>query len=655
MPTRQLRHYDDASHRFQRTMRSAARRSPRWMFARRCPTINGVRRGRSSAALAAAPRSSSTPRDDKPVTKTSNEYGFRLKAGLRRWMRLVALAVAIVPPVATVRAADPKWIVRGKTEMVATDSKYASQVGLDVLKAGGNAIDAAVAISFALGVTRPYSTGLGGGGFLVVRFPDGTVVAQDSRETAPAAATIDMFVEQTKKDPHGPEPFPKSFIGPLAIGVPGLLAGRCEALEKWGTMPLAQLIEPAAKLAEEGYAVDQHFYDKSRVTFEVFQKYPELQQTNRFLYIERLKGATHYKPGEIMRQPRLAKLLRAIAEKGPSLFYEGEVAEHIVASVQEAGGILSRADLAGYEVVYRTPVRTTFRDLEFIGFPPPSGGPIAIAEALNILDNFDLASIARKEPGAAMHLQLEAMKHAFADRGRSVGDPAFVSVPVKQLTSKEYADALARKILPRRAALPDRVGTIHFDDSTETSHFCIVDRNGIAVSSTETINGYFGSLHVVEEYGLIMNNEMDDFEKRVAKQLPRGPQRPFKNAIAPGKRPLSSMSPMIVMKDGRVYMLIGASGGKRIISSVLNVLVRLIFFDESVEDAMLALRPHHGWNPNQVEFDTKPPGALKSDLTVRGHFVSEERSTGLVQLILRQGGEWVGASDPRKGGIPAGR
>lgn len=594
--------------------------------------------------------------DDHAVTKPETDcHPRRREHILRSGARLLAIAAVWALVTAPARAADPEWIVRGKSEMVATDSKYASQVGLEVLEAGGNAIDAAVAVSFALGVTRPYSTGLGGGGFLVVRFPDGRVVAQDARETAPKAATIDMFVEQTRNDPHKPEPFPKSYIGALAIGVPGLLAGRCEALEKWGTMPLAQLIEPAAKLAEEGYAADQHFYDKARVTFELFQKYPELKKSNRFLYIERLKGATHYKPGEIMRQPRLAKLLRAIGEKGPSLFYEGEVAEKIVASVQAAGGILRMEDLAEYEVVYRTPVRTKFRDLEFIGFPPPSGGPIAIAQALNILDEFDLVSLARKEPGAAYHVQIEAMKHAFADRGRSVGDPAFVSVPVKRLTSKDYAKELARKILPRRASLPDQVGTIFFHDSTETSHFCVVDRNGIAVSSTETINGYFGSLHVVEEYGLIMNNEMDDFERRLAKPLPRGAQRPYKNAIAPGKRPLSSMSPMIVLKGDRVHMLIGASGGKRIISSILNVLVRLIFFEEPLEEAMLALRPHHGWHPNQVEFDRTPPAALKSDLTVRGHAVAEKQTTGLVQVIVREGDTWVGASDPRKGGIPAGR
>ncbi|MGB2984603.1 MAG: gamma-glutamyltransferase [Phycisphaerae bacterium] len=570
---------------------------------------------------------------------------------MKRQLIFFVVGVFLTAVVAPVGAADPPWISTGTKGLVASDSAYASQAGLEILKAGGNAIDAAVAVSFALGVTRPYSTGLGGGGFMIARFADGRVVVQDFRETAPAAATRDMYVEAAKRDAKHPSP---SRIGHLAVAVPGLLAGRCQALKQFGTMPLARTMGPAIELAKSGFPVDQHYVDATHGKLAMYERHEWLKQVGSYVYRRHLREGRLPSVGERLVQPELARLLEGIADSGPDVFYRGPVAKAIVREMKERGGIITEKDLADYKVGRREPIVSTYRDYTLILMPPCSSGGVALAETLNILDTVDLPGLFQRDPGLAVHYQVEAMKHAFADRACWLGDSDFVQVPVALLTSKPYARQVAARIDPHKCLDLDAYGSVEIVDDAGTSHFCVVDRWGNVVVSTETINTTFGSLAAIDEWGLILNNEMDDFAGEPGKPNAYGLMHSDRNAIAPGKRPLSSMSPTIVLKDGQPYLLLGASGGPRIISSVLNVLLFITDYGMSLEQAMLNPRPHHQWRPDQVLFDAEPPQPIKLGLLDRGHELSDQRRTGIVQAILRTNEGWVGASDPRKGGQPRG-
>jgi len=545
----------------------------------------------------------------------------------------------------------PPWIALGKNGMVASDSVYASRAGLEILKSGGNAVDAAVAVSFALAVTRSYSTGLGGGGFMIVHFADDRVVVQDFRETAPAAATEDMYVQAGKADPSGPAP---SVVGHLSVAVPGLVAGRCEALSRYGTVPLETVTAPAIRLARDGFPVDRDYCGATRDVLETYQRHPTLMGSCRYVYETHLRGGKTPSPGAKLVQPELANLLEGIAAEGADFFYRGPVSKALTREMTKHGGLITGEDLAGYRVREREPIRSTYRGYEIIGMPPPSAGGVALAETLNILDAIDFASVVRTDPILAVHHQVEAMKHAFADRARWLGDADFARVPVTLLMSKKRARQLAAKLDPNQTAVAEAYGTAIVPDDAGTSHFCVVDRWGNVVVSTETINTTFGSLAAVDEWGLILNNEMDDFVSEPGKPNAYGLVQSKANAIAPGKRPLSSMSPTIVLENGEPFLLLGASGGPRIISSVLNVLLGITDFDKSLERAIRDLRPHHQWQPELVYFDTDPPDEIRLGLTKRGHTLSNTRRTGIVQAILRTKNGWEGASDPRKGGQPAG-
>jgi gamma-glutamyltranspeptidase/glutathione hydrolase len=535
--------------------------------------------------------------------------------------------------------------------MVAGDSHHASKAGLELLKAGGNAIDAAVAVSFALAVTRPYSTGLGGGGFMIARFADGRVVVQDFREMAPAASTPMMYVRPTGTNSSASLP---SRIGHLAVAVPGLVAGRCEALARYGTIPLAQVVAPAIRLASEGFPVDEHYVDSARRVLDIYKQHPSLKLSYPYVYETHLGGGRLPTVGQKLVQPNLARLLEAISRHGPDFFYRGPVAKAIADEMQKHGGVITEKDLADYEVRERQPVRSAYRDYEIVGMPPPSSGGVAIAEILNILEAVWYPALVKRDPVLAMHYQVEAMKHAFADRARRLGDSDFADVPVALLTSKVYARQLAAALDPYECADLEAYGSAQVPDDAGTSHFCVVDRWGNVVVSTETINTTFGSLSAVKEWGLILNNEMDDFVSEPGKPNAYGLVQSAANAIAPGKRPLSSMAPTIVLKEGKPYLLLGASGGPRIISSVLNVLLSVTDSGMSMERAMVSVRPHHQWRPDLVYFDADPPSPVKIGLSERGHLLSDIRRTGVVQAILRQKESWIGASDPRKGGRPAG-
>lgn len=535
--------------------------------------------------------------------------------------------------------------------MVASDSAEASKAGFEIIEAGGNAIDAAVAVSFALAVTRPYSTGLGGGGFMIVRFADGGVVVQDFRETAPAASTADMFVRAVKADPKKPAP---SLCGHLAVAVPGLVAGRCHALAQHGTMPLARVIAPAIRLARSGFLVDDDYVDATRKVLLLYERHPSLEESCRYVYQTHLQSGRLRAAGDRLVQPELARLLEAIARDGPGVFYDGPVANAIAREMKTHGGIVTEKDLAEYRVRMRDPIRWTYRDYELIGMPLPSSGGVVLAEALNILETFDLPAIAKRDPGVAIHYQVEAIKHAFADRARALGDADSAAVPIGRFVSKAYARELAGRLNPDKASAIDEYGVVRVPDDSGTSHFCVVDRFGNVVVSTETINTSFGSLAAIDEWGLILNNEMDDFVAEPGKPNAYGLLQSNRNAIVPGKRPLSSLSPTIVLKDNEPFLLLGASGGPRIISSVLNVFLGVTDFGLSIEKAILAPRPHHQWRPDQVFFDTTPSQETSRALTDRGHRLSVKRKTGIVQAILRDKDGWIGASDPRKGGRPAG-
>lgn len=590
---------------------------------------------------------------------------------LRRWA-LAAFAGATALLVVGCSVSRQDWLAIGTHGMVASDSAWASHAGLEILRAGGNAVDAATAVSFALGVTRPYSTGCGGGGFTMIRFAGGRIagarnVVLDYREVAPARSTPDMYTRATSRHPERLHP---SRNGHLAVGVPGLVAGRCLALTRYGTMSLDRVLQPAIRLARDGFAVDEHYRDSSREALRAYRSDPTLKSSCGYVYRVHLNDGKLHSVGDRLRQATLARFLERLGRDGSDFFYRGAFAEALERSMVRHGGVIDRADLAGYRVRHRAPIMATYHGYTIVTMPPPSSGGVALTEALHILEPLDLPRVHRDDPALAWHYVVEAMKHAFADRSRWLADADFVSVPVEALTSRDYGRRLSARIDPNGVGDPGAYGSMHIDgfrsepvggaslhrlpDDHGTSHFCVVDRFGNVVVSTETINTSFGSLAAVDGWGVILNNEMDDFTAVPGVRNAYGLMQSDRNAVAPGKRPLSSMSPTIVLKNDEPYLLIGASGGPRIISSVLDVMLNLLDFDRSLDEALSAPRVHHQWQPNEVAFDRAPPPSLTAGLSSRGHFLSERRVTGIVQAIVRAPWGWRGVSDPRKGGRPAG-
>ena len=550
------------------------------------------------------------------------------------------------------RPSPPDWIAMGASGMVAADHSAASQAGVEVLKSGGNAVDAAVAVSLALAVTRPQSTGLGGGGFTIVRWAEtGEVAVFDHREVAPAAASKDMYTRAVAENPIGAPP---SRYGHLAVAVPGQLAGLAALLDAYGTRSLETLSRPAIRLADQGFAVDEPYVLATRNVLDRYARYPELRESCPYVYNVHLRGGNLRAPGDTLCQPRLARLLRLVAKQGVDAFYRGAVAKALAREMASHGGAVREADLAAYRVSRRQPLVSTYGAYHIITMPPPSSGGTCLIETLNILEAYQARVSPTEADGYSPHVFVEAMKHAFADRARWLGDADFVPVPVDLLTSKVYAQILAEAIDPEVTVPVDTYGTQRVPDDAGTSHFCIVDRWGNCVVSTETVNTEFGSLAAVAEWGLILNNEMDDFTAEPGKANFFGLIQSSRNAVQPGKRPLSSMTPTIVLRNDKPFLLLGASGGPRIISSVLNVMTNVLDRKMSLVDAMLACRIHHQWMPDEVFFDRTPPLALAAALRQAGHTLSATSKTGIVQAILRTAQSWKGASDPRKQGQPKG-
>jgi gamma-glutamyltranspeptidase/glutathione hydrolase len=519
--------------------------------------------------------------------------------------------------------------------MIASNSRLASEAGVEILERGGNAVDAAVATGFALAVTYPAAGNLGGGGFMVIRMADGRVAALDYRETAPLAASRDMYLDARGALTD------KSVVGPLASGVPGSVAGLVEALRRYGTLPLADVMAPAIRLASEGFIVDSAL---SRSLSEARDLITRFDGKAVFF-----PNGEPLAPGTRLVQPALARTLRLIAEQGAAAFYSGEVADSIVAQMQRDGGIITKADLAAYRPIWREPIRATYRGDTIIAMPPSSSGGISTVETLNILETYP----ALPPFGSAryVHLLAEAFRRAFIDRNTLLGDPAFVEVPLERLTSKTYAASLRATIEEDRAS-PSPTFTAGRGEGSHTTHYSVVDRFGNAVSTTTTINSLYGSGVYVRGAGFFLNNEMDDFAAQPGKPNQFGLVQGEANAIAPGKRMLSAMSPTIVVDTtGQPLLVVGAAGGPRIITTTTQIILNVLEHGMSIGDAMAAPRVHEQAWPDRLFYERDGLAAPVADsLRAMGYELTAVRGLANANAIMRVRGGWAGVVEPRATG-----
>ena len=567
------------------------------------------------------------------------------------------LIVLVITASASAANAPP---VRAPHAMVASGHELASQAGIEVMRKGGNAVDAAVATGFALAVVLPEAGNIGGGGFMLLRMADGHAHFLDFREKAPAAATRDMYL-----DAKGNVVPNASVVGYRAIGVPGSVAGLVYAEKKFGKLTLAQVMAPALRLARQGFPLSAR--DAHELRDPSLAAFPESSRIFQ-------RGGHYYEAGETFKQPDLARTLERIAAD-PASFYHGALAQELAASLQKNGGLITTKDLADYEVKEREPVRGTYRGYEIIAAPPPSSGGIAVIEALNILEGYDLAKLGTGS-AESIHLVAEAFRRAFFDRAELLGDPDFASVPVATLLDKHYAAAWRETIDPGHATPSadlrrpvqvfdklDRVASLR--ESDDTTHYSVVDSTGNAVAVTYTLNDLFGSRVTAEGLGFLLNDEMDDFTSKPGTPNMFALLQGEANAIAPGKRPLSAMAPTIVLKDGRLFMVLGSRGGPRIITAVAEALINVIDFGMNIQQAVDAPRFHHQWMPDvlRVEANGFSPAA-GNRLAAMGHTIEEgynERSRwhghwGDVECVAidLKTGERLGASDSRYEGKAVG-
>ena len=542
------------------------------------------------------------------------------------------------PPVSYGVEADVFHPVRAQNGMVASVDAAATRVGVSVLKQGGNAVDAAVAVGYALAVTHPQAGNLGGGGFMLIRLKDGRTTAIDFREMAPAAASREMFLD-AQANPDGK----KSLTSHLASGTPGTVAGLSMALEKYGTMPLDKVIAPAITLAKEGFIVNDALADDLKTYGS--EVLPQHANSKAIFW----KDGEPLKKGEQLVQANLAKSLTLIAKEGPDAFYKGAIADQIADEMKKNGGLISKADLAAYRAVERQPVSGDYRGYQVYSMPPPSSGGIHIIEILNILSQFDMHQYGFGSADA-MQLMAEAEKRAYADRSEYLGDPDFVKVPWQALTSKEYAKSLAAEIDINKAKPSSEIrpGKLAPYESNQTTHFSVVDKAGNAVAVTYTLNTTFGTGIVAGNTGIIMNNEMDDFSAKPGVPNVYGLVGGEANAVGPKKRPLSSMSPTIVVKNGQTWLVTGSPGGSRIITTVLQMVVNTIDFGMNVAEATSAPRFHHQWLPDELRVEKGfSPDTLKL-LAQKGQKVVVKPAMGSTQsIMIGPDGMLYGASDPR--------
>lgn len=560
-----------------------------------------------------------------------------LVIGLFLWQGVYAAPAA--PAVSYGVDADTFHPVKEQHGMVASVDAIATQVGVDILKQGGNAVDAAVAVGYALAVTHPQAGNLGGGGFMMLRTASGRTTAIDFREMAPTRASRDMFL-----DAQGNADSKKSLTSHLASGIPGTVAGFALANKEYGTMSLSQLIQPAIKLADHGIVVNQALADD----LKVYGKEVLITHPNSKAIFYKQDGMP-YARGEKLVQRNLAHSLELIAKQGPDAFYKGEIADQIDREMAANGGLISKADMAKYKAVERKPISGTYRGYEVFSMPPPSSGGIHIVQILNILENFDLAKMGFGSADA-MQVMAEAEKYAYADRSEYLGDPDFVKVPWQALTSKAYAKSLAQQIDVNKARPSSEIkpGKLAPYESNQTTHFSVVDKQGNAVAVTYTLNTYFGSGIVAGNSGILMNNEMDDFSAKPGTPNVYGLVGGEANAVGPYKRPLSSMSPTIVAKDGKTWLVTGSPGGSRIITTVLQMVVNSIDYGMNIAEATNAPRFHHQWLPDQLRVEKGfSPDTLKQ-LEAKGQHVKVQPAMGSTQsIMIGPDGMLYGASDPR--------
>jgi len=539
---------------------------------------------------------------------------------------------AIVAPSTLLRAqsADSAGMVVSKRGIVISSSALASDVGASILRRGGNAVDAAVATAFALAVTYPGAGNIGGGGFMVVRLKDGTATTIDYRERAPLASTKTMYLDANGKINRS-----LTATGYLAPGIPGTVRGLAMAHKKFGKLPWRDVVMPAAELASHGFALDSGLaHSLTREVSRGMKPYP----ASVAAYGKANGG--EWQPGDTIVLADLGRTLTAIAKQGPDVFYTGWIADSIAAEMQRNNGLISKKDLAAYRARERAPIRGPYHGYDIITMPPPSSGGVAMVEMLNILSYFDLAKQGRWSP-ETLHLMIEAMRRAYVDRARYLGDPDFVKMPVARLTSANYAAALASHIDPAKASSSVELGkdiittTSVAAESDETTQFSVVDKDGNAVSNTFTLEGGYGSHVVVRGAGFLLNNEMGDFNKKPGETNLEGDIGTPPNQIAPGKRMLSSMSPTIVAKNGKLFMVTGSPGGRTIINTVTEVVLNATGFGMSAREAVDAPRLDHEWLPDVVTFEHDAiPDSTAARLRAMGHTVQQRGRQGDAHTII---------------------
>ncbi|MGT3294821.1 gamma-glutamyltransferase [Yersinia enterocolitica] len=540
---------------------------------------------------------------------------------LQKWNKPLAVLALLVS--GTLHAASTP-AVEAKNGMVVASQYLASQVGTDILKMGGNAVDAAVAVGYAQAVVNPCCGNIGGGGFMTIHLADGTDTFINFRETAPAAASADMYL-----DKEGKVTKDASLYGYLAAGVPGTVLGMDSAQKKYGKLTRQQVMAPAIKLAREGFVLTRADTDILDTTVKRFRQDPESAR----IFLR--KNGEALQPGDRLIQTDLADTLTAISEKGPDAFYQGKIPQAVEAAAKKGGGILTAADFANYKITETAPITCSYRGYKFVSSPPPSSGGVTLCETLNVLEGYDLKSMGFNS-AAYIHTLTEAMRHAYMDRNTFLGDPEFVKNPIDRLLSKSYAADIRKQIVANKATPSVEVQPgMQPHEKPETTHYSIVDHDGNAVSTTYTVNGRFGAVVIAPGTGFFLNDEMDDFTVKVGEQNLYGLVQGATNSIAPGKRPLSSMSPTLVTKDGKTFMVLGSPGGSRIITITLQTALNVIDHGMAPQEAVDAPRIHHQWLPDEVYYEQRGVSADSLNLLkTMGYKMVEQNPWGAAELIL---------------------
>jgi gamma-glutamyltranspeptidase/glutathione hydrolase len=540
---------------------------------------------------------------------------------LQKWSKPLTMAALLVSS-SLYAASNPA--VEAKNGMVVTSQHLASQVGVDILKLGGNAIDAAVAVGYAQAVVNPCCGNIGGGGFMTIHLAEGTDTFINFRETAPAAASANMYLDAEGNVKKG-----ASLYGYLAAGVPGTVLGMETARQKYGKLSREQVMGPAIKLAREGFVLTRADTDILDTTVARFKQDPESAKI--FLRPD----GTALQPGDRLVQSALANTLEAIAKDGPDAFYKGKIPQAVEAAAKQGGGILTATDFANYKVTETPPITCSYRGYKFVSAPPPSSGGVTLCEILNVVEGYDLKSMGFNS-AAAIHTLTEAMRHAYMDRNTYLGDPEFIKNPIDRLVSKSYAEEIRKKIVADKATPSENVQPgMEPHEKPETTHYSIVDHDGNAVSTTYTVNGRFGAVVIAPGTGFFLNDEMDDFTVKVGEKNLYGLVQGTANSIAPGKRPLSSMSPTLVTKDNKIFMVLGSPGGSRIITITLQTALNVIDHGMAPQEAVDAPRIHHQWLPDEVYYEQRGVSAdtLKL-LGGMGYKMVEQTPWGAAELIL---------------------